>query len=216
MLGMLRQLEASRRDTAVLRGALEEIQREQEAGRKRLQNYYLDLDGRIQALQRRERAARQSGENGDMQNDAPLLESSPVSGDQSNPAVTNAPEPVDSTGPSSVDLLEQYIDDEPLLPLQIVPADAPLSETSSFPDAVDRAPEPVLGGAPQDRLERQRVELPGPEGGDPGVMKDIQDAGNKVQQAPDRLPVTAHGLIMTDWGVSAQQSEPSIPAEAAQ
>lgn len=58
MLRMLRDLESTQRDTAVLRGALEELQREQEEGRKRVQNYYLDLDARIQALQDSERKRR--------------------------------------------------------------------------------------------------------------------------------------------------------------
>lgn len=61
MMGMLRDIEAMRRDTSQLRGAVEEVQRQQEAERKRLQNYYLDLDSRIQALQDKQAAARKSG-----------------------------------------------------------------------------------------------------------------------------------------------------------
>lgn len=63
MLGMLRDLEGTQRDMAVLRGVVEDMQREQDDARKRLQNYYLDLDTRIQALQeqQRERASAQSG-----------------------------------------------------------------------------------------------------------------------------------------------------------
>ena len=60
MLDMLRQLEGTQRDTSGLRGALEEMQREQESARSRMQNYYLDLDARIQDLQERERAAREA------------------------------------------------------------------------------------------------------------------------------------------------------------
>jgi chromosome segregation ATPase len=62
MLRMLRDLEGTQRDMAVLRGVIEDMQREQDDARKRLQNYYLDLDTRIQALQeqQRERAAAQS------------------------------------------------------------------------------------------------------------------------------------------------------------
>jgi hypothetical protein len=60
MLDMLRQLEGTQRDTSGLRGALEEMQQEQDVARKRMQNYYLDLDARIQDLQDRERAAREA------------------------------------------------------------------------------------------------------------------------------------------------------------
>jgi len=62
MLRMLRDLEATQRDTAVLRGLLEEMQSEQDQARERLRDYYVDLDTRIQALQEvqeRERAARE-------------------------------------------------------------------------------------------------------------------------------------------------------------
>jgi TolA binding protein trimerisation len=65
MLRMLRDLEATQRDTAVLRGLLEEMQSEQDEARERLRDYYLDLDARIQALQEsqeRERAAREAAE----------------------------------------------------------------------------------------------------------------------------------------------------------
>ncbi len=60
MLNMLRQLEGAQRDTSGLRGAFEEMQQEQEAARKSMQNYYLDLDARIQDLQDRARAAREA------------------------------------------------------------------------------------------------------------------------------------------------------------
>jgi hypothetical protein len=60
MLDLLRQLEGTQRDTSGLRGALEEMQQEQEVASKRMQNYYLDLDARIQDLQNRERAAREA------------------------------------------------------------------------------------------------------------------------------------------------------------
>ena len=60
MLDMLRQLEGTQRDTSGLRGALEETRLEQQAARKRMQDYYLDLDARIQDLQDRERAAREA------------------------------------------------------------------------------------------------------------------------------------------------------------
>lgn len=64
MMGMLRDLEATRRDTSMLRGAVEQLQREQEGARKRMQNYYLDLDARIQALQDQQAAARKQGASG--------------------------------------------------------------------------------------------------------------------------------------------------------
>jgi hypothetical protein len=45
-----------------LRGLIEEMQQEQQTARKRLQDYYLDLDARIQDLQVRERAGREAAE----------------------------------------------------------------------------------------------------------------------------------------------------------
>ena len=58
MMGMLRDMETMRRDTSQLRGTVEEVQRQQEEARKRMQNYYLDLDARIQALQDKQRRAK--------------------------------------------------------------------------------------------------------------------------------------------------------------
>jgi len=62
MLEMMRRLESTQRDTSGLRGLIEEMKQEQEVARKRLQNYYLDLDARIQDLQNRERAEREAAE----------------------------------------------------------------------------------------------------------------------------------------------------------
>jgi hypothetical protein len=62
MLDMLRRMESTQRETSALRGLVEEMQQEQVAARKRLQDYYLDLDARIQDLQARERAAREEAE----------------------------------------------------------------------------------------------------------------------------------------------------------
>ena len=62
MLDMMRRLESTQRETSGLRGLIEEMQQEQEVARKRLQDYYLDLDTRIQDLQNRERAAREAAE----------------------------------------------------------------------------------------------------------------------------------------------------------
>ena len=61
MMSMLRDMEAMRRDNSQLRGAVEEVQRQQESARKRMQDYYLDLDARIQALQDKQAAAGQAG-----------------------------------------------------------------------------------------------------------------------------------------------------------
>jgi hypothetical protein len=62
MLEMMRRLESTQRETSELRGLIEEMAQEQEVARKRLQDYYLDLDARIQDLQNRERAAREAAE----------------------------------------------------------------------------------------------------------------------------------------------------------
>ena len=62
MLEMMRRLESTQRETSGLRGLIEEMTQEQEVARKRLQDYYLDLDARIQDLQNRERAAREVAE----------------------------------------------------------------------------------------------------------------------------------------------------------
>jgi len=62
MLEMMRRLESTQRETSGLRGLIEEMTQEQEVARKRLQDYYLDLDTRIQDLQNRERAAREAAE----------------------------------------------------------------------------------------------------------------------------------------------------------
>jgi len=62
MLEMMRRLESTQRDTSGLRGLIEEMQQEQEMARKRLQDYYLDLDARIVDLQNRERAEREAAE----------------------------------------------------------------------------------------------------------------------------------------------------------
>jgi myosin heavy subunit len=62
MLEMMRRLESTQRETSGLRGLIEELQQEQQVARKRMQDYYLDLDARIQDLQKRERAAREAAE----------------------------------------------------------------------------------------------------------------------------------------------------------
>jgi hypothetical protein len=62
MLEMMRRLESTQRETSGLRGLIEEMKQEQEVARTRLQNYYLDLDARIQDLQNRERAAREAAQ----------------------------------------------------------------------------------------------------------------------------------------------------------
>jgi hypothetical protein len=62
MLEMMRRLESTQRETSGLRGLIEEMTQEQEVARKRLQDYYLDLDARIQDLQNRDRAAREAAE----------------------------------------------------------------------------------------------------------------------------------------------------------
>lgn len=120
MLGMLRQLEATRRDTAVLRGALEEMQREQEEARKRVQNYYLDLDARIQTLQERDREARKAGTGGLDADDAASSGSPADLTDEGVPDVMTVPGAIDNmTGPGANE--SQFNQVEPLPRLEIVP-----------------------------------------------------------------------------------------------
>jgi len=105
MMGMLRDMETMRKDNSQLRGTVEEVQRQQEEARKRMQNYYLDLDARIQALQDKQAAARKSGAAG-----------SP------SPDVTSTPaQELEQVSPSSIGVPGSSPESGTLPPLEIAP-----------------------------------------------------------------------------------------------
>jgi chromosome segregation ATPase len=52
LIDLMRQVEGVRRETAVLRGSIEEMQQGQSEAAGRTRNFYTDLDARIQALKR--------------------------------------------------------------------------------------------------------------------------------------------------------------------
>jgi hypothetical protein len=149
LLRMLRDLESTQRDTSVLRGALEEIQREQQAERKRLQDYYLDLDARIQALQARERSARDIDLNGvtpggDM---SPEPSSTPgESGDAEMNDSSGAVKETGELGEEAGQLLDSFdgeLQRQDIETLTPVPADAlPLEVMSDDPAGAAAADSP--------------------------------------------------------------------------
>ena len=105
MMSMLRDMEAMRRDNSQLRGAVEEVQRQQESARKRMQDYYLDLDARIQALQDKQAAARKSG-----------------AASSQTPDVTSTPvQELEQLGPSSIGVPGSSPESGTLPPLEIAP-----------------------------------------------------------------------------------------------
>jgi chromosome segregation ATPase len=60
LLKLMRELQGVQRDTAALRGAIEELEHGQTEAAARAKNYYLDLDTRIQAL--KQKMAQQAAE----------------------------------------------------------------------------------------------------------------------------------------------------------
>lgn len=52
LIDLMRQVESTRRETAILRGSVEEMQQAQTEAAGRTRNFYTDLDARIQALKR--------------------------------------------------------------------------------------------------------------------------------------------------------------------
>ncbi len=171
MMSMLRELEATRRETSMLRGAMEQVQREQEAGRQRLQNYYIDLDARIQALQDRAGTAPDTATDGaGSQFGAPP---DPVpAGSEQDSVLLNAPGAADVPG----DTLESAIEGESLPPLEIVPY-----EIAPHNDA-------AVGAA--------ATPLP-----------------REVPAESDPQPVTAHGVMTTDWEEGERSAVPAVPVE---
>jgi chromosome segregation ATPase len=231
MMSMLRDLEATRRETSMLRGAMEEVQREQEAGRKRLQNYYIDLDARIQALQEEDRAARSAAS---VEEVGALPESAPIGAGQADSVI------LDGSGPiGNGNVLEPAIENEPLQPLEIEAFDtAPENAENDGTTLV--VPLPLEASPQRDSLlqEQTNVIKPVRDGGQPDAADatseqpvgqgfeesagpsgaaqpaaDIEDAVGKVLQAPQRQPVTAHGVITTDWEAGEQPPISNLPVE---
>ena len=140
MMSMLRDMEAMRRDNSQLRGAIEEVQRQQEAARKRMQNYYLDLDARIQALQDKQAAAHKSGSAGSQ-----------------SPDVTSTPaQELEQVSPSSIGVPGSSTESGTLPPLDIAPYgtgsenDAGAQHESKAPSgAVERKQAPPVAGQGQ-------------------------------------------------------------------
>ena len=139
-MGMLRDMETMRRDTSQLRGTVEEVQRQQEEARKRMQNYYLDLDARIQALQDKQAAARKKSGAADSQS----------SGDLSG---TPAKE-LEQASPSSVGVPGSSTENGTLPPLEIAPygseSNASGQHESTAPSgAVEKKQPPPVAGQGQ-------------------------------------------------------------------
>ena len=222
MMSMLRELEATRRETSMLRGAMEEIRREQEAGRKRLQNYYIDLDARIQALQDRDAAARNAATVGVGGEGDTFPESAPVGAEEAGAALLNVPGATDASG----DVLESAIQGESLPPLEIepngvapdnadsagtaaipLPSQAPPAQSDSLlqeqadliESARDSARPDATDGASEDLFEQQRSDGTAQPGDATEPAADIEGAVGSGRQTPERQPVSAHGVITTDW-----------------
>jgi len=140
MMSMLRDMEAMRRDTSQLRGTVEEVQRQQEDARKRMQNYYLDLDARIQALQDKQAAVRNKSGAADSRSPGDL---------SGIPA-----QELEHTSPSSVGVPDSSTENGTLPPLEIAPygseSNASGQHESTAPSgAVDRKQPPPVAGQGQ-------------------------------------------------------------------
>jgi hypothetical protein len=235
MMSMLRDLETTRRETSMLRGAMEEVQREQEAGRKRLQNYYIDLDARIQALQDRDASARNAATDGVGGEGGTFPESAPVGTEGAGAALLNVPGSTDASG----DVLESAIQGESLPPLEIepfevapenadgagtaaipLPSEAPAQSDSLLQEqadliesARDSARPDAADDASGDPFEQQQSDGTAQPGDATEPAADIEGALSNGRQAPERQPVTAHGVITTDWEVGEQPALPDEPVE---
>ncbi len=182
MLRMLRDLEATQHETTILRGLVEELQREQQESRKRLQDYYLDLDTRIQALQDKEREAREDDVQGFTGDGDPAPGSSSVTNTEGEKAA----------GGLSDDIMKS----------------GELDETAGeFLEAFES------------ELQRRGIEdesvaaVPGVVStidSTPAVMFDNANGSGAVPgtatHAVETLPVTTHGVIITDWTAGLEQA----------
>ncbi len=205
MISMLRELEETRRDTSMLRGAMEQMQREQEDARERMQNYYLDLDARIQALQERERAARDATNNGT--GAAIPADSATPGGEQTDPTVLNFPETFNAPEPAGAAPSDGG--SESLPPLQIVPFEVTPQKTDEGAASVISPAEesPAQEGASlkkaADPIAADPISAARPDViGEPA--NEVQNAVGDDSQTRGPQPVTAHGVIITDWDTGRQ------------
>ena len=221
MMSMLRELEATRRETSMLRGAMEEVRREQEAGRKRLQDYYIDLDARIQALQERRSVAPDATTDGVGSEFVPLPGTAPAGLEAADSESLNAPDAADVPG----NRLESAVDGDALPPLEIVPYEiAPHLDEGAGTAATPRpqevpAQDDSLLQEQTDLIEsaRARAESGGEDSPLPGNASEtpaaIEGATRKRQQTAEPQPVTAHGVMTTDWETGERTADPVMPAE---
>jgi chromosome segregation ATPase len=80
LLDLMRQVENSRRDTAALRGTIEELQQAQSEAAVRTRNFYTDLDTRIQSLKRelaQQKGAQMNAPTADIPSQAPAEAAQP-------------------------------------------------------------------------------------------------------------------------------------------
>lgn len=222
MLRMLRDLETTQRDTAVLRGLMEEMQREQQEGRKRLQDYYVDLDTRIQALQERERAVRENNPD-DAADESDFAPESSIDPDALDGGIDDelSGEIMESgeLGDEAARLLESFEDElrRQDLKVQAALVDAVPVEAVSDDQASPKTP--TAG----ENAGTEHSSLPSgsdPLGTVPGIVNTIdsvpvvsdalvanvggetRDGENAAIVEPPLL--TAHGLIVTDWSDRSQ------------
>lgn len=203
MMSMLRDLEATRRDTSMLRGAVEELQREQEAARKRMQDYYLDLDARIQALQDKQAAAASKPGGNDIGSGGESF-AAPAATSSEHPEAgsSNAAHGLEAASPSSVGVQQPSTDSAPLPPLEIVPYEAGV-ETSKG----------GINAAPEKSTASERSDVTVQQVGAARAASDVNDAETGAPKGAQPSPVTAHGVITTDWGANAPSPVPAEPSQ---
>ncbi len=215
MLDMLRQLEGTQRDTSGMRGALEELQQEQEAVRKRMQNYYLDLDARIQAIQEKERATREAEsrlyDGEDVLTPAPAQELSDDSGSMPATAMQSS-QGRDSvaTQPLTNGAQEQVYQIEvlPLLTEEILPGlpivaegMAPATGASLTPDQV--TPEGAVSNdsAPNESKLQADPELEGTEAIYESARAESAGPADALPDIVDTVDILPGAPVSTDGGV---------------
>ena len=218
MLNMLRQLEGAQRDTSGLRGAFEEMQQEQEAARKSMQNYYLDLDARIQDLQDRARAAREAEArlfDGDDESIAtPDFSNDVVDMPATDDKVTVDKATVDAERSAS-DVLEQPDQIEALpLPEEISPESSLNAESSIMEfDASTSPGEATYDDAVFDEtIPEENLLQADPGQRDPDWID--RPAGDDISDLPDALPDIVDTIDVMP-GESSLRNETVLEAEDA-
>jgi len=226
MLRMLRDLEATQHETTILRGLVEELQREQQESRKRLQDYYVDLDTRIQALQDRQREQRPDdvqgfGGDGDPAPGATSALDSrgdEAAGDLSDDILKSG-----ELGQSAGELLEAFEEELQRQGIEdglAAPADAASPEAISgdATAAITSARDADAGGGFPATQDSESV--PGVVStidSTPAVMFDHGDAGETGSgtgaDLVEPLPVTTHGVIITDWTAGSLLALPDSALE---